>query len=268
MEGWQLKQRQSLPLDAKIIHTEKIIREWYEFWEGNVYISFSGGKDSTVMLHLIRKIYPNVKGVFCDTGLEYPEIREFVKTFDNITWLKPKLTFKQVIEKYGYPIISKEQSQYIYDIKNAKKQSTKDRRLYGDSKGRFKLSKKYHFLLEAPFKISSMCCNVMKKNPVKLFEKQTGLKPYIGTMAEESSLRKSSYLRNGGCNSFSNTRPISNPLAIWTYQDILRYIKENNIEIASVYGEILEKDGILNTTKCDRTGCVFCMYRCSIRRSP
>lgn len=72
-----------------------------------------GGKDSTVLLNLVRQIYPNIEAVFVDTGLEYPEIRNFVKTFENVTWLRPKKTFKQMINEYGYPFISKEVSDKV-----------------------------------------------------------------------------------------------------------------------------------------------------------
>ena len=106
-----LYQMQSLPLQAKIQMTRRRISEWVDaFGEDGIYVSFSGGKDSTVLLDIVRKDYPDVKAVFVDTGLEYPEIRSFVKAFDNVDWLKPKMTFKQVIEKYGYPFISKEVS--------------------------------------------------------------------------------------------------------------------------------------------------------------
>lgn len=54
-----------------------------------------------------------MKAVFVDTGLEYPEIRDFVKTFDNVDWLKPKLNFRKTIDKYGYPLISKEVSEKV-----------------------------------------------------------------------------------------------------------------------------------------------------------
>ena len=106
-----LYQMQSLPLSAKIQMTKQRIRQWIEeYGEEGVYVSFSGGKDSTVLLDIARSVYPDIKAVFVDTGLEYPEIRQFVKTFDNIDWLRPKMNFKQVIEKYGYPFISKEVS--------------------------------------------------------------------------------------------------------------------------------------------------------------
>lgn len=94
--------------------TKSRIRDWINaYGEDGVYVSFSGGKDSTVLLDLVRQDYPNIPAVFVDTGLEYPEIRKFVKTFDNVEWLKPKMTFKQVIAKYGYPFISKEVSECV-----------------------------------------------------------------------------------------------------------------------------------------------------------
>lgn len=111
-----LKQKQALPLEVKILLTRERVRQWIdEYGEDGVYISFSGGKDSTVLLDLIRNRfgYKDVKAVFCDTGLEYPEIREFVKTFDNVDWIKPKMNFRQVIQKYGYPFASKEISESV-----------------------------------------------------------------------------------------------------------------------------------------------------------
>ena len=113
MELWQLKQLQALPLEVKILKTQQRITEWYEYWGGQVYVSFSGGKDSTVLLHLVRELYPEVPAVFVDTGLEYPEIKEFVKTFDNVVTLRPKKSFKEVIETEGFPVISKKNSKNV-----------------------------------------------------------------------------------------------------------------------------------------------------------
>ena len=110
-----LQELQALPLNIKIGLTRNRLREWVrEFGTDGVYVSFSGGKDSTVLLHLVRELYPDIPAVFCDTGLEYPEIRQFVKTFDNVVWLKPKKNFFQVCEEYGFPLISKEVSECVY----------------------------------------------------------------------------------------------------------------------------------------------------------
>lgn len=110
-----LKELQGLPLYMKIRLTKQRIREWVNHYgEDGVYVSFSGGKDSTVLLHLVREDYPDIPAVFCDTGLEYPEIREFVKTFDNVEWLKPKKNFRQVIQDFGYPFIGKEVAERVY----------------------------------------------------------------------------------------------------------------------------------------------------------
>lgn len=82
-----LKQKQSLPLEQKINMSKVRIKQFYDAMDGDVYVSFSGGKDSTVLLHLIRSIYPNIPGVFINTGLEYPDIIDFVRQQDKIVWV-------------------------------------------------------------------------------------------------------------------------------------------------------------------------------------
>ena len=267
MNKTELLMLQSLPLDIKIMKTKRRIEEWIDYFgENKVYISFSGGKDSTVLLDLVRQVNPNIPGVFIDTGLEYPETKEFVKTIDNVTILRPKMSFKQVIEKYGYPMVSKEQSNYLDDIRNST-EKMKIRRLEGDSHGRFKLSKKWYYLIDAPFKVSHRCCNVMKKEPAKRYEHETGRVPFIATLAEESSLRQQSYLKTG-CNAFNSKRPNSTPLAFWKEQDILKYIYDNKLNINKAYGEVICIDGIYSTTKCDRTGCIYCGFGVHLEKEP
>lgn len=290
-----LKMRQALPLEVKVIMSKQRIRDWVEYYgEDGVYISFSGGKDSTVLLHLVRDLYPNVRAMFVDTGLEYPEIREFVKTFDNVDIVRPKMNFKQVIEKYGYPFISKEVSKAVYCGKRAIERGQKDsfyiKKLSGDLKdkkgerSRFCIPK-YNFLLDCPYPISSNCCDIMKKAPAHAYEKQSGLyAKFTGQMAYESTQRATQWLKNG-CNGFDLKKPTSNPLSFWTEQDILKYIKQNNIKICSVYGDIvvdygsedqlsgqldLSDLGLMTdnrkykTTGCERTGCMFCGYGCHL----
>ena len=149
---------------------------------------------------------------------------------------------------------------------------------------------KYKFLINSPFKVSNMCCDVMKKSPIKNYSHQTGRKPITAQMASESRLRTQHWLKNG-CNGFEMKTPISNPMSFWTEQDILAYIKTNNLPIASVYGDVIEdcgEDGIdgqmrfddlsedlwsdkleqpkLKTTGCNRTGCMFCGYGCHLEK--
>lgn len=113
-----LYQLQALPLNLKIAMTKSRIRAWVnEFGVNGVYVSFSGGKDSTVLLHIARQMYPDIKAVFVDTGLEYPEIRQFVKTFDNVDWVRPKKHFKQICEEYGFPLVGKEVAERVYYAK-------------------------------------------------------------------------------------------------------------------------------------------------------
>ncbi|MHA1738531.1 MAG: phosphoadenosine phosphosulfate reductase family protein [Candidatus Heimdallarchaeota archaeon] len=251
-----LKARQGMPLELKVRMSQDRIRQFYEHFDGDVYISFSGGKDSTVLLDIVRSLYPHVPAVFVDTGLEYPEIKEFVRTIDNVIWLKPKMNFNQVLDKYGFPVISKMQAQYIDQFRNAKSQKTKDTRLHGNAWGIGKISNKWKFLIDAPFKISDRCCDVMKKRPVKKYEKDTGLKPFIGTMAGESNHRKMTYLRQG-CNSFDSKRPLSKPMGFWMEEDIWDYIKQNNLSYSKIY-DMGHK----------RTGCMFCMFGCHMESTP
>lgn len=317
-----LVQMQSLPLEAKIIMTKQRIKVWYENWckfeivntktgktrfvtfdtrdnrepelkeneyiesvyDGQVYVSFSGGKDSTVLLHLVREMYPDVEAVFVNTGLEYPEIQKFVKTFDNVTILRPEMRFDEVIKTYGYPVISKSVANCVRGGKLGQK--SRLNLLNGlncdgtDTKSKFSKAK-YKPLLDVDFEVSEMCCDFMKKKPAYTFQRQSGKKPIIATMTTESILREKNWLKSG-CNAFEDKHPKSQPMSFWTEQDIYQYIKKYNVPIASVYGDVvysenpeqmrLEEYGYecgtdqLETTGCDRTGCIFCGFGCHLEK--
>ncbi|MDD3041258.1 phosphoadenosine phosphosulfate reductase family protein [Bacteroides sp.] len=255
-----LKTMQNWSLERKIRVTQLRIMEWYERWDGKVYVSFSGGKDSTVLLDLARRIYPDIDAVFSDTGLEYPEIRAFVKSLPNITVVKPEMSFKDVIQKYGYPVVSKEQSSYIQEYKDTKSDKLKELRWNGNEKGMWKISEKWKYLVDAPFLIGDKCCDIIKKKPLSKYGKETGKHPITAVMACESSRRKMNWLKNG-CNAFESSKPISQPMSFWLEQDVLRYLNDFQIPYSKIYGEILgDENGGLYTNGEERTGCMFCMY--------
>ena len=113
----------------------------------------------------------------------------------------------------------------------------------------------------------------------------------IGMLASESDARYKAWIKTG-CNAFELKQPQSQPLAFWTEQDILHYIKEYNVPYASVYGDIVIDEKVdgenvlegqinlidylgdysqedrLTTTGCNRTGCIFCMFGCHLEKEP
>ena len=158
-----------------------------------------------------------------------------------------------------------------------------------DSFGSMYDRSRYLFMLEAPFDVSNKCCMVMKKQPAHKYAKNTGRKPMTATMATESKLRASNWIKHG-CNVFESKNPISNPMSFWTEQDVLLYIKENNLPICSVYGDVVtdyksmgqcenqmsladygifdNERPLLKTTGCSRTGCVLCGFGCHLEKEP
>ena len=310
----ELKMLQALPLELKIERSKERIRDWVYYWGvDHVYVAFSGGKDSTVLLHLVRSIFgEEIPAVFINTGLEFPEIQRHVRSFPNVVILTPNMNFRDVLSTYGYPVIGKEVAHCIEatrnyvsrklegnrelhynhlspdywskardDALNRKKGTSLVQVLFGvglaepkqntkgiEVKSRFS-GEKYTSLLNADFKISDMCCTVMKKDVSHDYQVKEKRHPFIGTLAEESSIRRASWLRNG-CNVFDGDKASSKPLSFWTEQDILHYIKENEIKIADVYGEIvpmaldgqirLDETYKLRCSGRDRTGCIYCPF--------
>lgn len=151
---------------------------------------------------------------------------------------------------------------------------------------------RWQFMLFAPFEISNLCCRQMKKNPAHTYHKESGRFPLTAEMASESLLRASVWMKQG-CNGFDSKKPKSMPMAFWTEQDVLAYIKSNNIEIAAPYGSVVADYGDddhvdgqmditdymdfgvfdlevppLKTTGCSRTGCIACGFGIHIEKPP
>jgi len=265
-----LQEKQNWTLDQKIYHFFEVVDTYYHTFNGEVYMSFSGGKDSTVMKYLFDKWLtmcglPKIKYVFNDTTNEHKEVLDFVKSFgDEITWLKPKMTFAQTLLKYGYPLISKQQARFISRYRGTKSEQMRQFYKYGTNKdgsqSAFKISNKWHFVIEAPFKVTDKCCDILKKEPVRRFEKETGLKAIVGTMADESNQRKMQYIKDGNCNVFTKGKEQCKPLSIFTEKDIWDLIAKFNIEICPIYYDQII-DGELVTGE-KRTGCAYCSFGC------
>lgn len=115
-DAGELRDMQALPLEEKISLTKRRIIDWSDHYRGNVYVSFSGGKDSTVLLDLVRETLcdDSIPAVFANTGLEYAQIQRFVRDTPNAEIVRPSMRFDEVVSTYGYPIISKEVAEAIY----------------------------------------------------------------------------------------------------------------------------------------------------------
>ena len=315
----ELRMLQAMPLDLKIRRTQQRIREWVDYWgKDHVCVSFSGGKDSTVLLHIVRQMYGDgIPAVFVNTGLEFPEIQRHVRSFPNVVILTPEMNFRDVIAKYGYPVVSKEVSESIYESQkwysefvNVERERERDgspklrgrsercselanslflqnapvpfrvKRITGLMEMRTRVKGnipkasmfslvKYRPLMDADFRISHKCCDIMKKKPSQQYMKNQQYHMIVGTLAEESLLRRNAWIRYG-CNSFEGKNPGSKPLSFWTEQDVLQYIVKNHLRIADVYGDVIvdggddqigiEGCGNLCCSGYARTGCIFCAF--------
>lgn len=276
-----LKIMQSWSLARKIQVTQAKIMEWHERFNHKTAISFSGGVDSTVLLYLARRCYPDIPAVFVDTTIEFPEIVEFVKSKPHVSIIKPQLCetcvncsdgcFGRTIKEYGICYPSKEVALCIRHARQGKtwaKNYFLGKNADGtDSWYKESIYKRWAFLLDSPHKISDKCCSVIKERPLNKWYKETGNVPIIGTLASESIRRRTAWLKTG-CNGFDAKKKVSKPLSFWTHDDILRFLRDYNIPYASIYGDIVEdKKGKLTTTGEKRTGCSLCVVGCHLDKT-
>jgi len=247
-----------MPLEDKIKRSKLKIKQFYDYMDGRVHISTSGGKDSTVLLHLIRSMYPDVVAVNSYEHV-HKETFQFLDTIPNLIRLKPVMKFEKVIEKYGYPIISKDVSGAIYRYRRAIEKGIEneyEHLLTGKKKGDKKkyiynvIPKKWQYLIYAPFKIGEGCCFATKKKPLKKFAKENDTGAFMGIRAEESERRRLNYFSHG-CTIYTEGNEKSSPIIFWTEKDIWDYIKINNLKYSKAYD--------LGDT---RTGCVGCLFGC------
>jgi 3'-phosphoadenosine 5'-phosphosulfate sulfotransferase (PAPS reductase)/FAD synthetase len=237
-----------LPLREKILLSLEYLKEFNDYFEGQVYVAYSGGKDSTVLLHLARQVNSDIQAVFSNTSLEFPEIREFVAQTDNVISVKPKVSFKSVIEDRGYPLPNKDVAQQLEILERSDENNKTYQIALGNVPGRRGIPVKWKFLQDAPFKCSAHCCNTLKKYPSKIFERKSGKHPITGLTAAESSMRQVSFVKYG-CNIMEGKRPISRPLMFWNEEDIYNYVDMFKLPLSEIYSKGY-----------DRTGCMLCMF--------
>jgi len=249
----ELRERQQWTLVQKIDHSLGVIDQFQSRLDGKVYVSFSGGKDSVVMLSLVEVVIPQVKCVFVMTGCESPSVCRFIREQQqnhNIEIVRPVKTLQQVFAEYGFPLVSKEVARDIHFCRhNPYTQSARRKLWLGNP---YHIPERWLYLLNEPYEVSDRCCYWLKKQPTLSYMKRTGRFPFVGILADEGYTRQTSYLRRGGCNTFKTSKdahPTSWPIAIWTEQDIWQYINGRHLQLPDIY---------FNGAK--RTGCMGCAF--------
>ena len=290
---WEYNSMVYQPYRLKPSFSAKRIYQWYDYFDGKIYVSFSGGLDSTILSFLVCQTYREyrlegpVRLVFSDTGTEFPEVRAFTCCY--VEWLKKKFpeqeidfetirqkegwNFKRVCSEKGFPILSKDTANKIWKLRYGKLgERYRNYLLHGDERGKFgMLAARWQYLADkkvTPFDISSACCKILKIEPFRRYHKRTGNYPMLGITQDESLRRKNLY-RYTGCNVYEGTAIKSQPIAFWTRQDVLRFKEEHQIPICSVYGNVIRKrGGCLDTAGEKRTGCILCGFGCQMEKEP
>ena len=248
-----LRERQQWTLQQKIDHSLGVIEAFNAHFDGQVFVSFSGGKDSCVMLSLVEMVLPQVPVVFIMTGCESPSVCRFIRQQQErhrIEIIKPEKTLRQVFSECGFPLVSKEVSHDIQAVRrNPYCQSSRNKLWLGNP---HHIPERWMYLLNEPYEVSDRCCFWLKKKPSHDYMKRTGRRPFLGLLASEGYTRQSTYIKRGGCNSLSEDGKqyaTSWPLAIWTEADVWQYIRDRRLDIPDIYQ--------MGAT---RTGCMGCGF--------
>ena len=289
----EFQQKQSLPYKAKVTHAEKRAWEFYDTITGrgdNVHVSV-GGLDSITLLVFLRHIGIDVPAISVST-LEDKGNQEIHKQLGVID-VKPYMSKTRVLNVLGFPVVSKEKANKIAYLlnPNADKQTFIHAIMTGDmgKQGGFKHSnriklpdkwlKKFgkNYAEHRPdleyedipeFKVSSRCCYYMKEKPCDDWANEHYSYPYLGLMASEGGQREMGLMRNG-CNYYGKSVTRSCPFAIFSRQDLLQLALDLKVPVPRAYGQIVRgADGLLKTTRAQRTGCSMCGFGIHMEKRP
>lgn len=252
----ELTKLQALPLDDKIEWAKDRIELALQKLQ-TPSLAFSAGKDSTVLLHLLRQFAPEIIVIYGNTTIEFPECIKFARWLRdewdlNYYEAKPDVTFWWVVQEYGWPLMGK-----TFGVGGVAHKSSREQ-FFDDLAERGELTGEYAIQAEVP--ISSACCTFLKERPSQKLQKELGVDGvFLGIMASESRQRMFNFLEYGEWY-YAKSQKMwkSHPLAIWTDDDIWDYIRRFNVPYAKLYdmGYHDEKTGELITHK--RNGCMFC----------
>lgn len=249
----ELTKRQQWPLAQKIDHSLGVIEAFASHFDGQVYVSFSGGKDSVAMLSLVELVIPNVKCMFVMTGCESPSVCRFVREqqqYHDIEIIRPQKKLKQIFAEYGFPLVSKQTAHDIECVRRNPYCESSRNKLWRCN--RYAIPERWMYLLNEPYQVSARCCFWLKHQPAYEYGKRTGRHPYIGLLASESRQRMFGYVQQGGCNMFKTSgknKPRSLPLAIWNDDDVWAFIRDRHLHLPDIYEHGAK-----------RTGCMGCGF--------
>lgn len=252
----QLTELQALDLDAKIKWARERIKRALNKLKKPA-LAFSAGKDSTVLLHMIRQYEPGIITIYVNTSIEFPECVRFARWIRDewdLTFYeaKPEVTFWWVVKEYGWPLLGK--SFGVGGVAHKESRAM----FFDDLAARGELTGAYAIQAEVP--ISSACCTFLKERPSGKIQKRLGIDGlFLGIMASESRQRMFNFLQYGEWY-YAKSQKLwkSHPLAIWSDEDVWGYIRRFGLPYAALYdmGYHDEKTGEWIAHK--RNGCMFC----------
>lgn len=227
-----------------------------KYGEDNFYLSFSGGKDSTILHHLLDQALPNnrIPRVYIDTGIEYLAIREFVmnlaKNDDRFVIIKPTKPIKQTLEKYGYPFKSKEHSVKLNQFQKGEISPNIAKYMRFGEHFACPKSLAYQFSKDFALKVSDRCCYKMKKEPVHKWERENHKPIAITGMRREEGGQRANIK---GCIITDKKGKVKkfHPLLVVTDEWEEWYLKERGIRLSPLY---------YPPFNFKRTGCKGCPY--------